>query len=95
MTLPLTLTQDFMLGKSAAPPLPASLRTLRLERFRFSGDTPRALTRDGDERKDSVALTALARWTRLLPADAKPGPVLEVRRPPFAVGNARGRGQRQ
>ena len=51
-----------MLGEAETPPLPASLRTLRLE----------ALSRSGRD----IALTALARWTRLTAAE--PGPVLQV-----------------
>ena len=51
-----------MLGDSKTPPLPASLRTLRLEAF--------------GKRRRHVALTALARRTRLTAAE--PGPVLQV-----------------
>jgi len=51
-----------MLGEAKTPPLPASLRTLRIEAA-------------GKSRRDR-ALTSLARRTLLTAAD--PGPVLQV-----------------
>ena len=50
-----------MLGDCKTPPLPESLRTLRLE---------------GSKSRRDVAMTSLARRTRL--TAAHPGPVLEV-----------------
>ena len=55
-----------MLGEPKTLPLPASLRTLRLA---VLGDAH-------SEGRQHIALTPLARWTRL--TDAEPAPVLQV-----------------